>query len=123
MAKNSSDYVTRADEVIQNLKKDRRYRLTTSQIRNLLSMVNKIDNKIRRTNSNDLSNDVLSDIQYLRVRFAYEAGRNTDVKKFVDDAGILNELKNIGKDKSKFYDFMKYMEALVAFHRFHGGND
>ena len=45
------------------------------------------------------------------------------VKQFVDRAGLLDLLNNIGDSRENFKKFARYMEALVAYHRFLGGQD
>ena len=45
------------------------------------------------------------------------------VKKFVIKAELLEQLSNIRADKERLLLFCRYMEALVAYHRYHGGND
>lgn len=124
----NSTYVDRADGVIQGLiEKDRSNKakigLTTSQLRNLLSLISDIYNDVVHSQNKELTDEQMSRIQYLRVRFIYTAGREKEVKKFVEKAGIIDCLNNIGKDKQEFILFCRYMEALVAFHKFHGGID
>lgn len=43
------------------------------------------------------------------------------MKKLVDLAGITGILKEIKGSKEKYILFNRYMEALVAFHRYYGG--
>ena len=63
-------------------------------------------------------------IEYLKVRLVYECGREPYViKPFVEKAGLLSLIDNIRDSRKKFIDFARYMEALVAYHRFHGGED
>ena len=97
--------------------------VTTSKIRNLLAMTSDIYNEIMNQNQKELSEEICAKIEYLRVRFIYESGRETKVKDLVMEADILDILKNIGKDRDKFILFNRYMEALVAFHKYYGGKD
>lgn len=97
--------------------------VTTSKIRNLLSMSSDIYNEVSVSQSDVLSDRVLSRIQYLRIRFLYEAGRDERVKAFVEEARLLEILKSIGTEKKNFLLFNHYMEALIAYHRFNGGKD
>ena len=53
----------------------------------------------------------------------YEAGREKSVKNFIEETGILDVIKNAKKDKESYLLFSRYMEALVAFHRYYGGED
>ena len=126
------NYVDEAERAIQDLRKSKdkwgnsTFRLTTSQIRNLLAMSSDIYNEVSRQNCDKLDSKIVSRIEYLRVRFVYECGRDTmnnSIKPFVDRADLLNMLKNIGNSKAAFVLFNRYMEALVAFHRYYGGKD
>ena len=60
----------------------------------------------------------------MRVRILYDAGREKDaVKSFVEAAHLLQYIKGIGTNREKFINFANYMEALVAYHRYLGGDD
>ena len=56
-----------------------------------------------------------------RVRIAYEAGRDNTVKNFIAKAKLMEYIKGAGDDRETFVSFVHYMEALVAWHRYHGG--
>ena len=122
---NALNYVDVAESVILALKKENngRLALTTSKIRGLLSMTASIYTDVQRDRSKTLSEELQSRVQYLRMRVAYEAGRDPVVKKFVIKAELLEQLSNIRADKERLLLFCRYMEALVAYHRYHGGND
>ncbi|MDY6421007.1 MAG: type III-A CRISPR-associated protein Csm2 [Succinivibrio dextrinosolvens] len=124
-----SNYVDTADEVVKILEKDKNdnFKLTTSQIRNLLAMTAEILNKINSSKSGDGSNPILSPaiVQYLnsfKIRSVYECGRTPSVKDFINKAYILEHLKEL-KTLNDCELFCHYMEALVAYHRYHGGKD
>lgn len=123
----SADYTTRAEKVIIDLqeKLGRKYdNFTTSKIRNILAMVSEIYNDVMVEPDENLSQEIQSRIEYMKVRLVYECGREPGViKPFVQDAGLLNAISDIGSSRKKFIQFSRYMEALVAFHRFHGGRD
>ena len=116
------EYVDRAENVIKKLDEEKKL-LTTSKIRNLLSMITSLYDEVRRSTSDKLSAEAMSQIQYIRLHFAYEAGRDKNVKAFVDEADILRHIKDIGDSKEQFMLFCRYMEALVAYHRYHGGKE
>lgn len=122
---NALNYVDVAESVILALKNENngRLALTTSKIRGLLSMTASIYTDVQRDRSKTLSEELQSRVQYLRMRVAYEAGRDPVVKKFVIKAELLEQLSNIRADKERLLLFCRYMEALVAYHRYHGGND
>lgn len=120
-------YVERAEQVILDLKQSmgRNFKsFTTSKIRNILAQVSEIYNDVVIEKEDYLNDDILSRIEYLKVRLVYESGREPDiVKPFVEKAGLLILLKNIGTSKENFVKYAHYMEALVAYHRFYGGKD
>ena len=117
-----SEYVDRAEAVIKTLIAEKKL-LTTSKIRNLLSMISSLYDEVKRTSSDKLTAEAMSHIQYIRLHFAYEAGRDPKVKRFVEEADILQHIKDIKDDKAQFILFCRYMEALVAYHRFLDGKE
>lgn len=126
---NENNYVDKAEETITRLSKkiDRRGKtidmVTTSKIRNLLSMAADIYNQVLDCKDNELPTELVSRIDYLRVRFIYECGRDEKTKDLVDEADLLSILKQINGDKNNYILFYHYMEALVAFKRYMNRND
>lgn len=122
-----TNYVDLAEKVIvKDLERDKKgnFRLTNSKIRNLLSLVNNLYTDVARTGGSDekLSETIEGKIQYIRLRFVYEAGREKSVKDFVEKADIIKHLQRI-ETRSDLLLFCRYMEALVAYHKFNGGRD
>ena len=126
---NENNYVDKAEEIITRLSKktDRRGNLiamvTTSKIRNLLSMAADIYNQVLACKDNELPTELVSRIDYLRVRFIYECGRDEKTKDLIDAADLLSILKQIDGNKNNYILFYHYMEALVAFKRYMNRND
>lgn len=117
-------YVDRAEQVINMLRSDPHYRnFTVSKIRNILAMVNDIYNDVFIQTEPILTKDTLNKIQRLRIRLVYECGREPIIRSFTDSGKLLDEIAKIGNQREKFIDFSRYMEALVAYHRYYGGND
>ena len=129
MRVNEQNYVDEAEQAILALKnmKDKNGRpvpmVTTSKLRNLLSMTADIYNAVLNDTEESLPEEICSRIQYLRVRFLYEAGRELSVKNLVEKAGVIELLKEIKGSRKAFILFNRYMEALVAFHRYYDGRD
>ena len=71
----------------------------------------------------ELCPDSVARVGMMRVRTAYEAGRDGATKSFVEKARLLQYLKGIGKDREDLIRFAHYMEALVAYHRYYGGKE
>lgn len=116
------NYVEEAEKVIKEIGYNRD--LTTSKLRNLLALSSDIYNMVMQQNKDVLTEEVKSRIEYLKVRFLYEAGRDEKgVKQLVENANLLGVLKNVKGSKKNYILFNRYMEALVAFHRYYGGDD
>lgn len=122
-----TNYVKCAEEAIkEHFAKDDRGRkpktITTSQLRGLLTNISGIYNDVVHSDKTELDEEMQGRIQYLKVQFLYAAGRESSVKDFVGKAGIIYQIDQIGNDKKQFITFEKYMEALVAYHKYNGGN-
>jgi CRISPR-associated protein Csm2 len=100
-----------------------RFEITTSKIRNILSMISDIYNDELLSSESELSDTNKAKKKALQVRILYEAGREESVKKFILQTKLLDYLKRAGDDRKKFIEFAKYMEALVAYHLYLGGKD
>ena len=123
----TDNYVEIAEGVIKNLNRDKENKLllTTSKIRNILAMVSELYNDAQRLRAETLSDELIGRVQYLKMRVAYEAGRERDVvvRDFVEMAQLLGEIDRVGRKKERLILFCHYMEALVAYHKFLGGRD
>ena len=82
-----------------------------------------IKGMVQTDRNGNSSADMQSRVQYLKMRIAYEAGREPVVYKFVEQASLLSYVSEIGKDRQKLLLFCDYMEALTAYHRFYGGRE
>lgn len=100
------------------------FSLTTTKIRNLLSILNVIYQMVQKEAGKEISNkETIGKIQYFKVRCAYEAGRDDAVKDFVEKSNIMNYVDKIGTSKQNFVIFFHYVESLVAYHRYYGGKN
>lgn len=120
-------YVEDAEKVFRDWYSTRDKKITTSKIRGLLSGMSDIYNDVVRVEGEELPQDIVDRIQYLKVQFVYEYGRDDkkdgSVRRFINESKILNKIDQIGTSKKKFIEMERYMEALVAYHRFYGGKD
>jgi CRISPR-associated protein Csm2 len=133
MVINGKDYVDKAEtaikELIAELKAANKANnrkdsiLTTSQIRKQLAMTAELFTQAEAETGEILSDDLQNKIEYLRVQFIYQAGREASVKKFIEKAGIMDILKNIKGKREDFLTFCRYMEALVAYRKYLGETD
>lgn len=125
------NYVTIAEDVIKKIGRQNPrdpgkldFFLTTSKIRNILSMVSDVYNRVLHTNGQEIDNETRSKIVYMKMRIAYEVGRDPkSLNDFVREANLLQYIDEIGSSKEKAIVFCQYMESLVAYHRYYGGKD
>lgn len=134
------NYVDRAEQVIKRLikTKERRQRgtvvtvkeidLTTNQIRKFLATANMIANKVstykaRHPGERELPEELVGEIQYMRVKLVYQAGRERAVREFIEISELDKYIQQIGSSIKEFENFSRYVEALVAYHKFYGGKD
>ena len=132
--------VDRAEDVIKKLKQDKygKIALKTNQIRKFLTAVNILANKVaiykaEHPGIKKLPEELIDEVQYLQVKLIYQVGREKKdtkpqfqpgpVEDFVNNAGLISAVKNIGNSIAEFEKFNRYMEALVAYHKFYGGKD
>ena len=127
------DYVDRAEGLMIELHKF----ISTSKIRDLLSQVNELYNDITLESGEILDEKYVERIRHLKVKMIYDAGRDLQQLKryerndprfkegkltyFFRKTGLLDMVGNIGNSRGKFLDYCKYFEALVAYHKFYGG--
>ena len=120
-----------AEGVIKNLlNASGKLDLTTGQIRKFLTAVNSLTSKIEVYKAQNETFETLPDnfvmeIKYLKVKIAYQAGRdkNKIVKNFVEKAKLFERIDKIGNSFVEYENFARYIEALVAYHKFYGGKD
>ena len=116
------DYVDEAERIMRSLMSQPK-KVTTSKIRNLLSLVTDIYNTENIRTDEKLLPESIVKLNLMRVRVAYECGRDDTVKNFVAQTNLLEYLKGISTDRADLIRFAHYMEALVAFHRYFGGKE
>lgn len=116
------NYVDEAEKVMRALFENRS-RITTTKMRGFLTLVNDIYNAENLRTETELSSESKLKLMRLRVRVVYDAGRERDVKDFVEKAKLLEYLKGVGDSRETMIHFAHYMEALVAYHRYLGGRD
>ena len=127
-----ANYVDEAERVIRSLY-DERNKISTNKIRNLLSLVTDIYNDESIRTEDKLKPDSVVKLNLMRVRVAYEYGRDNGesvgkdkvypMKEFITQAHLREYLKGISTDRADLIRFAHYMEALVAFHRYLGGKE
>ena len=87
--------------------------LTTSQIRNIYGAVKKMQMKGGELDTHKLL--------MLKPKLAYAAKRHGDGVDTLKDI-LTQAIDLVGKDKEKFSRFVDFFEAILAYHKFYGGN-
>lgn len=99
----------------QNKARDK-YKLTTSQIRNVYS-------EIKRIQSRSYDNEV-NRFYLLKPKVAYATARATSSKEYgmgMFKEQIFDEAFQYVKDAKTYENFCNLMEAVLAYHRYYGG--
>lgn len=115
--------------------------ITTSQVRKFLTAVNTVTGKIEQYQNEHggektISQELAAQVKFLKVKLAYQIGRadkkSKDIRKasdyekindFEKKADLMGAIDSIGVDAEKYREFARYIEALVAFHKYYGGKD
>lgn len=132
------DYVEKAEKVIKDLKRTDKgvIALNTSQLRKILSAITDIKNKLavevakNKLKVKRISPELQMEIRFLKTLFFYQAGREIEENKkkynainavddFIKKAELISHLDEIGGNIEKFNEYCKYIEALVAFHKYY----
>ena len=93
--------------------------LTTTKLRGIYSL---IMNVYTRVNSPADFERCKSDIQYLKVKMAYESGREKAVKDFLQKSKLMAIVDDV-RSYNQFKLYCRYAESLVAYFKFYGGKD
>lgn len=131
-----SNLVGAAENVILDLK-DKvgkgKIAVTKTQLRKILTAVVSLKNKVdvevasqiaKGVNSVEcVSEEMAAEIKFLKVAVIYQGSRDEKVNDFVTVAGLTDFIDVIGNSIRKFNIFNKYVEALVAYHKYYGGRD
>lgn len=114
-----SNYANLAKEIIKN-KKDRWIsRLSTSKIRGIYSLIMNIYTRV--TNEDAFEKNKV-DLQYIKVKMAYESGRTPVVKNFIEATNLMSCIDSIST-YNQFILYCRYAESLIAYFKFYGGKE
>jgi len=116
---NSENYAAYAESIMKKREQDFT-ELTTTKLRSIYSLIMNLYTKIG--DAGDFE-EHKNDIQYLKVKMAYEAGRDEKskhVRPFFEKTYLMKMLSNIN-DYQSFVAYCRYAESLVAYFKFYGG--
>ena len=115
------NYVDEAERIMQIITQNNNS-ITTSKIRRIYNLICEIYNTENLSCDSQLAPESKTALNMARVRIAYEAGRDGKVRDFTDKTHIIEYIKGINS-RENFINFARYMEALIAYHKFYGGKE
>lgn len=94
--------------------------ISTTQLRGLFALLTEVREILRVRQTDALDETLQSRVQYIKMRFVYAAGRGEKgVPEFMTQSSLIGCLDAV-KDSAKQFELVcKYMEALVAYHKFY----
>ena len=121
-----TNYASFAEEIFRNAKNNVQKnhncwfgKLTTTKLRSIYSLIMNVYTRINEPSDFE---KYQSDIQYLKVKMAYESGRDKTVKQFINSTYLMEAVSQI-KTYEQFLLYCRYAESLVAYFKFFGGKD
>lgn len=117
-------YVSEAEKVISQLPLNKRgdFFISSNQMRNILTMINELYDMVRTRTEKLLSEDIQSHVQYVKLKLIYAAGRDKDVRAFLNSALLIEYMDSVGNSRDELVLLCHYTEALVAYHRYMSKN-
>ena len=115
----SENYADCAERLIKSYMEKTKNRVTMTKLRGIYSYVTNV--YMRVNDAADYQRNK-GDIQYLKVRMAYESGREASVKQFLEETSLREQLGYI-TSYEQFMLFCRYAESLVAYFKFYGGEE
>lgn len=115
----TDDLVKSADDLGYYLspRRDRRDALSTNQIRKFLDAVNRLDNLRQKQGFDEMKEQVV----LLKPQIAYAAGRKR--KEVGPLMEVLDPCLGRIKEEKDFKRLVRFVEAIVAYHKYYGGKD
>lgn len=109
-----------ADKIARTLKN-----MKTAQLRRFFGAIKKIERTIEEENSEKAWNDVEAEFYLLKPKIAYANGRKLIPDEFYQVLKVSLNKIDIGSNEEKienFKRFVKFLESIVAYHKFYGGD-
>jgi CRISPR-associated protein Csm2 len=128
IASDSGDFAATLDTLANNLGKHIQS-VTTSQIRGIFSVVREIEQQtLQLDNQADLPGQVQARLTMLKPKLAYQVGRLKKEKQApMEDLRyvLATAIDQVTRTKKvfAFRNFVNLFEAILAYHRYHGGSE
>jgi len=99
--------------------------IKTNQIRNVFGAIKRVEMEWTKEKKKEKPNfsKIERELELLKPRLAY-AARHDEVKplkKVLDKA--IDGVKNSNNKQESFENFLRFVESIVAYHKFYGGKD
>ena len=118
---NGTNFADYAEKVIKKHKEEKQ-KITTTQLRGLFALMTEVREILRVRQDKKLDENLISRVQYIKMRFAYAAGRGEKgVDAFMKQSDLIAALDTVQDSVRQFELICKYMEALVAYHKYYIG--
>ena len=122
---NAQVLVTQAEALGRQLAQDR---LSTSQIRNIFGTVRRIEMNWPEQPQSEAeaarASKAQRELLLLKPKMAYQAKRESGNRGHAVETltGVLSDaIDKVGSDRKKFQNFVDFFEAILAYHKAHGG--
>ncbi|MDO5334874.1 MAG: type III-A CRISPR-associated protein Csm2 [Coriobacteriia bacterium] len=93
--------------------------LSMSKLRGVYALITNVYSRIH--SQADFEN-YCSDLQYVKVKMAYESGRDRVVGDFIKKTCLMSAIDDV-ETYEQFILYCRYAESLVAYFKFYGGRD
>lgn len=113
------NYAQFADAIMKSSADAKFKGLTYSKLRGIYGLITNVYSKY--SDSEDFEK-CKPELQRIKVRMAYESGREDSVKTFLESTYLLVAIDRI-ETYDQFILYCRYAEALVAYFKFYGGKD
>lgn len=115
----AEDVLTQRDASGRRMLNPELEKLSTSKIRSIYALITDVYMRAGTPEDFDV---VKADLQLVKVRMAYDAGRDETVKTFLSKTFLMRSIDNIDTF-DKFQLYFRYAESLIAYFKFYGGKD
>ena len=116
----SDNYAVIAEQIMSLESRERSFQhLSVSKLRRIYSLIMNLYTRINVPEDFEIHK---KDLQYLKVKMAYEAGRERAVRYFLEKTQLMKAIDAVSTYE-QFMLYCRYAESLVAYFKFFGGKE
>ncbi len=108
----------KADEIGKQIKNGG---VSVSQIRNFFGELRRVQLELARQDGDQLQEKEYRQLMRLGTLLRYQAARHQVLKPLTET--IFMAIQSVGQDRKAFENFVDFVEAIVAYHRYYGGKN